>query len=560
MEFPSNHPALVPHSSFHQIEHATAIPSLDYRNNHLTFAQEKHFPTPDPPYGLYYTPSFPREVTENFQQFLPALTSSHSNEQEVRKCLGCVNHDECDMFKPMPLRLPLDREAGDNQRPLKKIKLDNLESKTEQPFHSGKSCNELRKPAVAEAPKRESSNQTGQDVRSSPGHIDFTKSLQSSNNSQSTPEYTVKQEVSTEETKDNRDVEREKSTAGIDKKLGRSHNPSLNLSPNCGLFLHKSSTSTVKDEASHLARSDEMTIEDFVHKCPTSKRHEFNNAVATELFPLKQFLFPSKRAFLSYLTEQQKWRWDFYQAYVDVATRVNNTLYKPSSGFAQNCTRFSKMPDHPRGEDVRRCEATSKVLEDIASRIADFRIEVLRRKGAAIYTEAGEARLQPCVSELKFLEQIFEETNKLYDGVITMMTNVNTTWEKLQRLFSEEQVERAERQRVLRRQRENMRKKKKRALVSFEKAAVKLLYKIAPLLAGQAEHSRTVDELNIMELNMLNTQRDGEMLQFLLDKQYFSGQAIQVILGKIRMLEAICGLDNLRPAVPTSSASQGANR
>lgn len=554
MDIPSTHPALLPHSSFHQLEHPAVLPSLDHRSNHLPFAQDKHFLTAEPTYSLYYsTPSFPREITETFQQYLPALDSnSHNHKPDDRKCLGCVNHEECEMFKPVPLREP-PAIGGDAQRPSKRMRLDNQGRENEKSSQSsGEPSSSLRHSADVNVPKVDG-------FRSQPLTSSPSQTPKGFDNNR-VPECTIKQEIPVKDNKDSEQTNTEKSSnssssgSSNEKKSGRSHVPNFSLSPNCGLFLHKNTSSGTKEETPNQSKNDEMTVEDFIHKCPTNKRHEFNNAVATELFPLKHFLFPSKRAFLTYLTEQQKWRWDFYQAYVDLATRVNNTLYKPSSGFAQNCTRFAKMPDHPRGEDVRRCEATSKVLEDIASRIADFRLEVLRRKGVAIYTEAGEARFQPCVSELKFLEQIFEETEKLYEGVITMMSNVNTTWEKLQRLFSEEQVERAERQRVLRRQRENLRKKKKRALISFEKAAVKLLYKISPLLTGQAEHQRSVDELNIMELNMLNTQRDGEMLQFLLDKQYFSGQAVQVILGKIRMLEAICGTDSSGPRVAASVA------
>ncbi|KAJ8044708.1 hypothetical protein HOLleu_07519 [Holothuria leucospilota] len=209
------------------------------------------------------------------------------------------------------------------------------------------------------------------------------------------------------------------------------------------------------------------------------------------------------------------------------------------------------MPENPRGEDVRRCEATSKVLEDIAARIADLRIELLKRKGTVIYTETGEARFQPCISELQFLEHIFDETDKLYQGVLTMLSNVNTTWEKLHKLFSEEQVERADRQRVLRRQRENLRKKKKRALISLEKAATKLLNRVAPIVHGRAEQQRAVDDLNILELNMLDSKRDAELLQFLLEKQCFTAQAGEVIVGKIRMLDVICGTNS----VPSMAAS-----
>ncbi|XP_071493931.1 uncharacterized protein [Diadema antillarum] len=286
---------------------------------------------------------------------------------------------------------------------------------------------------------------------------------------------------------------------------------------------------------------------EFLHQNPQSERQLFYNDVAMQLYNSDFNKFASKKEFHGYLLEQQKWRWDTHSYIGNLETRVHNLLVNPNSGVAQNVARYRTIPIKCKSEDVKRCEATSKELENMATRIASVRQQLLHKKGTLLTSNDGNGVVWQ--NELSYIEQLFDRTDQMYNEVLSTLASVNQTWSHLQKSFTVEAAELADRRRLWRRRKENNRKRRKRMekqLEKMEQRSCELLFHITSRAAYDRVRSHPEmprigpSEVNTDMLNGVKSKSDVRPLMHLISKGYLTPGAMEMVSQKIQKLE--CGI------------------
>lgn len=286
---------------------------------------------------------------------------------------------------------------------------------------------------------------------------------------------------------------------------------------------------------------------EFLHQNPQSERQLFYNDVAMQLYNSDFNKFSSKKEFHGYLLEQQKWRWDTHSYIGNLETRVHNLLINPNSGVAQNVARYRSVPIKCKSEDVKRCEATSKELENMATRIASVRQQLLHKKGTLL--SSSDNSVVVWQNELAYIEQLFDRTDQMYNEVLSTLASVNQTFSHLQTSFTAEAAELADRRRLWRRRKENNRKRRKRMekqLEKMEQRSCELLFHVTSRAAYDRVRSHPEmprigpSEVNTDMLNGIKSKSDVRPLMHLLSKGYMTPGAMEMVSQKIQKLE--CGI------------------
>lgn len=286
---------------------------------------------------------------------------------------------------------------------------------------------------------------------------------------------------------------------------------------------------------------------EFLHQNPQSERQLFYNDVAMQLYNSDFNKFASKKEFHGYLLEQQKWRWDTHSYIGNLETRVHNLLINPNSGVAQNVARYRSVPIKCKSEDVKRCEATSKELENMATRIASVRQQLLHKKGTLLTSSDNSVIVWQ--NELAYIEQLFDRTDQMYNEVLSTLASVNQTFSHLQTSFTAEAAELADRRRLWRRRKENNRKRRKRMekqLEKIEQRSCELLFHITSRGAYDRVRSHPEmprigpSEVNTDMLNGIKSKSEVRPLMHLLSKGYMTPGAMEMVSQKIQKLE--CGI------------------
>ncbi|XP_063958324.1 uncharacterized protein LOC129264732 [Lytechinus pictus] len=286
---------------------------------------------------------------------------------------------------------------------------------------------------------------------------------------------------------------------------------------------------------------------EFLHQNPQSERQLFYNDVAMQLYNSDFNKFSSKKEFHGYLLEQQKWRWDTHSYIGNLETRVHNLLINPNSGVAQNVARYRSVPIKCKSEDVKRCEATSKELENMATRIASVRQQLLHKKGTLLTSSDNSVVVWQ--NELAYIEQLFDRTDQMYNEVLSTLASVNQTFSHLQTSFTTEAAELADRRRLWRRRKENNRKRRKRMekqLEKIEQRSCELLFHITSRAAYDRVRSHPEmprigpSEVNTDMLNGIKSKSEVRPLMHLLSKGYMTPGAMEMVSQKIQKLE--CGI------------------
>ncbi|XP_030854150.1 uncharacterized protein LOC115929557 [Strongylocentrotus purpuratus] len=315
--------------------------------------------------------------------------------------------------------------------------------------------------------------------------------------------------------------------------------PHHNLQGNLGQLLNNSNSQKMSQM--------KKCPNEFLHQNPQSERQLFYNDVAMQLYNSDFNKFASKKEFHGYLLEQQKWRWDTHSYIGNLETRVHNLLINPNSGVAQNVARYRSVPIKCKSEDVKRCEATSKELENMATRIASVRQQLLHKKGTLLTSSDNSVIVWQ--NELAYIEQLFDRTDQMYNEVLSTLASVNQTFSHLQTSFTAEAAELADRRRLWRRRKENNRKRRKRMekqLEKIEQRSCELLFHITSRGAYDRVRSHPEmprigpSEVNTDMLNGIKSKSEVRPLMHLLSKGYMTPGAMEMVSQKIQKLE--CGI------------------